>query len=79
MRIFESLPRVASPGPNILNSVLVVPSLVTLPPLNLILPCKKSVFNWLLEGQENKRVGDRCELDYVAVTAHSPLHRITSQ
>jgi len=37
------------------------------------------VFDWVLEGQENERVGDRREFDYVTVTAHSPLHCIASQ
>src|ERR1700691_2781947 len=79
LQILESLPHVVNPGPNVSNSALVGSSLVTLPPLGLIIPYEKSPFNWLLERQENERVGNCCELDYVTVTTHSPLHRIPSQ
>src|SRR6202167_1424234 len=79
LRILESLPRVVNPGPNVSNSALVEPSLVTLPPLCLIIHYEKSLFNWLLERQEKERVGNCCKLNYVAITAHSPLHCIPSQ
>ena len=79
LRILESLPRVINPGPNVLNSALTEPPSVTLPPYGLIVPYEKSPFDWLLERQENERVGNCCELDYVAVTMYSPLHRIPSQ
>src|ERR1700734_2623368 len=68
-----------NPGPDISNSMLVVPPSVTLPPLDLIMPHEKSVFGWLLEGQENSRIGNRRELDYVSVTTHSPLHCVDGQ
>ena len=67
------------PVPVRISAALIAPPLVTLPPLDLVLPHKKSVFDWLLEGQQNEKVGDRSEFDYVAVTGHSPLHRTTSQ
>src|ERR1700685_2365196 len=79
MRILEVLPRVVDPEPNILNSALVEHPSVTLPPLDLIIPHDKSLFDQLLEGQENGRIGNRCEFDYVAVTAQSPLHRVPGQ
>src|SRR6202020_1662175 len=79
LRIFESPPYVVSSGPDVPNSTLVIPSLVTLPPLDLAIPREKSVFDQLLEKQENNRIGNRRELDYVAVTAHSPLHRVSGQ
>jgi hypothetical protein len=79
LRILESLPSVINLGPNISNSALTEPLSVTLPPLRLIIPYKKSPFNQLLERQENEGVGNHCEFDYVAVTAHSPLHRVPSQ
>ena len=79
LRIFESPPYVVSSGPDVPNSTLVIPSLVTLPPLDLTIPREKSVFDQLLEKQENNRIGNRRELDYVAVTAHSPLHRVSGQ
>src|ERR1700685_3950414 len=79
LQILKSLPCVVNPGPNISNSALIEPPLVTLPPLSLIIPYEKSLFDWLLERQENERVGNRCELDYVTITAHSPLHHVPSQ
>src|ERR1700729_2674577 len=79
LRIFESPPYIVSSGPDVPNSTLVIPSLVTLPPLDLTIPREKSVFDQLLEKQENNRIGNRHELDYVAVTAHSPLHRVSGQ
>jgi len=79
LRILESLPRVVNPGPNISNSALTEPPSATLPPLGLMIPYEKSPFDRLLERQENEGVGNRHEFDYVAVTAHSPLHRIPSQ
>src|SRR6204780_1908530 len=79
LRILESLPRVVNPGPNISSSALTEPLLVTLPPLGLIIPYEKSPFERLLERQENEGVGNHREFDYVAVTAHSPLHRVPSQ
>ena len=74
MRILEVLPRVVDPEPNVLNSTLIEHPSATLPPLDLTIPRKKSLFDQLLEGQENERIGNRCEFDYVAVTAQSPLH-----
>ena len=50
-----------------------------LPPLDHIISHEKSLFNWLLEGQENERVGNRHKFEYVAISTHSPLHRIASQ
>src|SRR6202451_1377062 len=79
MRSLEVLPRVVDPEPNILNSALVEHPSVTLPSLNLIIPHEKSLFDQLLEGQENGRIGNCCEFDYVSVTAQSPLHRVPSQ
>src|ERR1700691_1672315 len=79
MQICKLLPHMINFGPNILNSALVEPSSVMLPPLDHIIPCEKSLFNWLLEGQENERVGNRHKLDYVAISAHSPLHCIAGQ
>ena len=73
------LPCVVNPGPNVSNSALVGPPSVTLPPLGLIIPYEKSLFDWLLERQENERVENHCEFDYVAVTVQSPLHCIPSQ
>src|ERR1700691_1825984 len=67
MRISKLLPCVVDPGPNILNSALVEPPLVMLPPLNLIIPCEKSLFDWLLERQKNERIGNWREFDYVTV------------
>src|SRR6202042_2461652 len=79
MRILEVLPRVVDPDPNVLNSTLVEHPSATLPPLDLTIPREKSLFDQLLEGQENRRIGKRCEFDYVAVTTQSPLHRTPSQ
>ena len=79
MRILEVLPRVVDPEPTVLNSALIEHPSATLPPLDLTIPRKKSLFDQLLEGQENRRIGNRCEFDYVAVTAQSPLHRTPSQ
>jgi hypothetical protein len=79
LRILESLPHVVNPGPNISNSALTEPPSATLPPLGLMIPYEKSPFDRLLERQENEGVGNRHEFDYVAVTAHSPLHRVPSQ
>jgi hypothetical protein len=76
MQIFKLLPCVVDPELNILNSALVECSSVILPPLDLIIPHKKSLFNQLLERQKNERVGNCCEFNYVAVTvtAQLPLH-----
>ena len=79
MQIFKLLPRVVDPEPNILNSALVKHPSATLPPLDLIIPHEKSLFDQLLEGQKNGRIGNCCEFDYVAVTAQSPLHRVPGQ
>src|ERR1700735_4268506 len=79
MQIFEVLPRVVNPEPNVLNSTLIEHPSATLPPLDLSIPREKSLFNQLLEGQENRRIGNRREFDYVGVTAQSPLHRTSSQ
>src|ERR1700683_1992589 len=79
LRILESLPHVVNPGPNISNSALTEPPSVTLPPLGLIIPYEKSPFDWLLERQENEGVGNCHKFDYVAITAHLPLHRVLSQ
>ena len=79
MRILEVLPRVVDPDPNILNSTLIEHPSATLPPLDLTIPREKSLFDQLLEGQENRRIGSCREFDYVGVTAQSPLHRTPSQ
>src|ERR1700683_5532035 len=79
MQILEVLPRVVNPEPNVLNSALVEHPSAMLPPLNLIIPHEKSLFDQLLEGQENGRSGNRCEFDYVAVTVQSPLHHVPGQ
>src|ERR1700685_1006140 len=79
MQICKSLPCVIDSGPNISDSVLVEPLLVMLSPLDLIIPHEKSLFNQLLERQENEKVGNHCEFDYVAVTVQSPLHHISGQ
>ena len=79
MRILEVLPRVVDPEPNVLNSTLIEHPSATLPPLDLSIPREKSLFDQLLEGQENRRIGNRREFDYVGVTAQSPLHRTPSQ
>src|SRR6204780_2963264 len=79
MRILEVLPRVVDPEPTVLNSALIEHPSATLPPLDLTIPRKKSLFDQLLEGQENRRIGNRCEFDYVVVTVQSPLHRTPSQ
>src|ERR1700691_3505460 len=79
MRILEVLPRVIDPEPNVLNSAPVEHPSATLPPLDLIIPHEKSLFDQLLEGQENRRIGNCCEFNYVAVTVQSPLHRTHSQ
>src|SRR6202451_1220098 len=79
MRILKVLPRVVDPEPNILNSALVEHPSATLPPLDLIIPHEKSLFDQLLEGQESERVGNRCEFNYVAVTPQSPLHHTLGQ
>src|ERR1700683_1274679 len=79
LRILESLPHVVNPGPNISNLALTEPTSVTLPPLGLMIPYEKSPFDWLLERQENEGVGNHHEFDYVAVTTHSPLHRVPGQ
>src|ERR1700727_1177650 len=79
MRILEVLPRVIHPEPNVLNSTLIEHPSATLPPLDLSIPREKSLFDQLLEGQENRRIGNRREFDYVGVTAQSPLHRTPSQ
>src|ERR1700683_2901028 len=76
MQIFKLLPRVVDPEPNILNSALVECSSVILPPLDLIIPHKKLLFNQLLERQKNERAGNCCKFNYVAVTAQLPLHRV---
>src|SRR3984885_13883246 len=64
---------------NVLNTTLIEHPSATLPPLDLTIPHKKSLFDQLLEGQESRRIGNRCEFDYVAVTAQSPLHHTPSQ
>ena len=46
-----------------------------LPHFNHILPPTKSVFDYLLERQENPEIRGRYEFDYIAVTAYSPFHR----
>src|SRR6202167_5132233 len=79
MKILEVLPRVVDPEPTVLNSALIEHPSAMLPPLNLTIPHEKSLFDQLLEGQENRRFGNRCEFNYVAVTAQSPLHRTPSQ
>src|ERR1700727_3132174 len=79
MRILEVLPRVVDPEPNVLNSTLIEHLSATLPPLDLSIPREKSVFDQLLEGQENRRIENPCEFYYVGVTAQSPLHRTPSQ
>src|ERR1700690_1204093 len=66
MRILKVLPRVVDPDPNVLNTTPVKHPSATLPPLDLTIPCEKSLFDQLLEGQENRRIGNRCEFDYVA-------------
>ena len=63
MQICELLPCVIDPGPNVLNSALIEPPSVRLPPLDHIIPHEKSLFDWLLEGQENERVGSHYKLD----------------
>jgi hypothetical protein len=50
-----------------------------LPPLDFIMPLEKLRFNWLLERQENSRIGNHCELDYISITAHLSLHCVVSQ
>ena len=79
MRILEVLPRVIDSEPNVLNSALIEHPSATLPPLDLIIPREKSLFDQLLEGQENGRIGNRCEFDYVTVTTQSPLHCVPGQ
>src|SRR6202020_172245 len=79
MQILEVLPRVADPEPNVLNSTLIEHPSATLPPLDLSIPHEKSLFDQLLEGQENRRIGNCCEFNYVAVTTQSPLHCTPSQ
>src|ERR1700734_3941520 len=79
MRILEVLPRAVNPEPNVLNSTLIEHPSATLPPLDLSIPHEKSLFDQLLEGQENRRIENRREFDYVGVTAQSPLHRTPSQ
>ena len=37
------------------------------------------MFNWLLERKENGSIGNCCELDYVTVTTHLPLHHVAGQ
>jgi hypothetical protein len=74
LRIYEAPPCFIDQGPEVSNATLAAESSVTLPPFNCILPFNKSVFNRLLEWQENSRIGDCCELDYVSVTTYSPLH-----
>src|SRR6202142_2638560 len=66
IRILEVLPRVVDPEPTVLNSALIEHPSATLPPLDLTIPREKSLFDQLLEGQENRRIGNRCEFDYVA-------------
>src|ERR1700683_2966645 len=79
MRILAVLPQVVYSELNVLNTTLIKYPSATLPPLDLTIPRKKSLFDQLLEGQENRRIGNRCEFDYVAVTTQSPLHRTPSQ
>ena len=73
------LPRVVNPGPNVLNSALIEPPSVMLPPLDLIIPHRKLLFDQLLERQESEKVENHCEFDYVAVTTQSPLHCVPGQ
>ena len=68
MRILEVLPRVVDPEPNVLNSTLIEHPSATLLPLDLSIPREKSLFDQLLEGQENRRIDNRREFDYVGVT-----------
>ena len=79
MQIIEVRPQVVNPELNILNSALVKHPSATLPPLDLIVPHEKSLFDQLLKGQENGRIGNCCEFDYIAITMQSPLHRVPSQ
>src|SRR6202167_562777 len=79
LRILKSLLCVVNPGLNISNSALTEPPLAMLPPLGLMIPYEKSPFNQLLERQENEGVENHREFDYVAITAHSPLHRVPGQ
>src|ERR1700683_1794054 len=56
------------------NTTLSAQTKISLPPFNHILAFGRSVFDWLLERQQNPKIGEHRELDYVAVMAHSPLH-----
>ena len=38
------------------------------------MPFGGSAFDQLLEEQRNKKMGNHCELEYISVTAYSPLH-----
>ena len=61
------------------NTALSAHTKSSLPPFNHILGFGRSVFDWLLERQQNPRIGERRKLDYVAAMAHSPLHRGVGQ
>ena len=79
LRIYKAPPHFIDQGPKVSNATLAAESSVTLPPFNCIMPFEKSVFNRLLKWQENNRIGDCHELDYVGVTTYSPLHSGVSQ
>ena len=56
------------------NQFLSAPTHSSLPPFNHILPPNRTVFDYLLEGQESQEIGGCCKFDYITVMTQSPLH-----
>ena len=67
-------PRTVTGRPTISNTTLSAYTSITLPPFSHIMPGGRSTFDRLLEEQRSRKVGNRRELEYISVTAYSPLH-----
>ena len=74
LKIHKMPPHIVTCRPNISNTTLSAYTSITLPPFSHIMPFGGSAFNQLLEEQRNKKIGNGHELDYISVTAYSPLH-----
>ena len=79
LRICEMPPHTVTRRPIISNTTLSAYTSITLPPFGHIMPFGESAFDQLLEEQRNRKIGNRHELDYISVTAYSPLHGGVSQ
>ena len=74
LKIREMPPHTVTRRPIISNTTLSAYMSITLPLFSHIMPVGGSAFDQLLEEQRSKKVGNCRELDYISVTAYSPLH-----